>query len=60
MRRALRVRAGHSHESDGLLVEGLTPGVTHDFQLMSYRVDASGAWVNAKYSNKVTGTAPTQ
>jgi hypothetical protein len=36
-------------------IEGLDSGTTYDVQLMSYRTDSSGAWLDAQYSNVATG-----
>jgi hypothetical protein len=35
-------------------IDGLSPGVTYDVQLMSYRVE-EGAWANAMFSNLASG-----
>jgi hypothetical protein len=36
-------------------IEDLQPGTTYEVQLMSFRTE-DGAWVNARYSNRATGS----
>ena len=39
-------------------IQGLSAATTYDVQLMSYRTDSSGAWLDALYSNVATATTP--